>query len=137
MSLTAFRQAVYGQLVDQFPDATVLGMMPDDLPSLPAMVVARPDAVEGDAPTVFEASLQVFVLGNRNYGAGIDRQLDETVDAVILALGGSRLATFSGIQMQVVGVEPVTTSVAGLEYPAYTVDVSHAYRVPECATTDA
>ena len=87
---------------------------PDDVGSVPCVVVDRPSVAVDVQHNVF--TVPIVVIGLRDGSREAQAELDDTASAVVLALSGPTFA--------VSRVEPSVATVAELTYPSYTLTVA-------------
>ncbi len=120
--IAGFRSAVRGLLGTQSV-VPVVEFVPDDVANVPCVVVGRPDVRAGDAPTLFDLDLDLWVIGNRNVVGGTGDQLDEMTDEILATFGGTRSTSFGGVPLQATSVSARTVDIANFTYPCYTITV--------------
>jgi hypothetical protein len=120
----AFRNEVIATLVAALPDVPLWPVIPDDVNELPCVVVGRPGGRQTATAVVFDLDLTVFVLGRRQQAGGSEDELTDLADQVFTALGGTRGTRSPGGEVvSVTRLDPRTLTVAGLDVPAYTVEL--------------
>jgi len=120
-----FRAGVVAVLEDVLPDVPLWDVIPDDVAELPCLVVGLPGGRPGaQGPVVFDLDLTVFVVGRRTSAGGSEVELVGLLDEVFTAFGGTRgTRTPAGDVVAVARVDPRVLSVAGLDCPAFTVEL--------------
>lgn len=113
-----FHAAVYELLVAAVTDVGVWDYVPDDINEVPCVVVGRPSGAATFPVVVFDLELPVYVVGRRQQ-AGSEAELLALVDRLFTVLGETRGAA----DWKVARVAPTVVTIAGLECPAYTVEV--------------
>lgn len=119
-----FRFEVVATIVDAMPDVPVWDVIPDDVNELPCIVVGRPGGRPTAQAVVFDLDLSVFVIGRRQQAGGQEAEVTQLADRLFDALGGTRgCKSPAGIVLAITRLDPRMISIAGSEYPAFTVDV--------------
>lgn len=116
--IVEFRAGVIELLASQ--SVPVHEQLPDDLAVLPCVVVGRVDVDEGEASTVADLSLDVWLIGRRTNVDDPQGQLDVLADSLLDTFGGWRGATAPNSQQLIVtSIRSRTLDVAQVTYPAY------------------
>ena len=119
-----FRTEVVAVLTAALPDVPLWAVLPDDVNELPCVVVGRPGGRQTSERVVFDLDALVFVVGRRQQAGGSEDELIALADRVFMALGGTRgTKSPGGDVIAVTRVDPRMLTIAGLECPAYTVEV--------------
>jgi hypothetical protein len=124
--ITELRSAV-AELLRSEQLGDVWEYVPADVAAYPCLVVGRgranPSIVTG---AIFDVSLTIYACGRPQSDDAQD-ELDKTVDAVIVACGGTRVRKFHDVAISVVGVIPSVVVLAGnTNVPCYEVTVETA-----------
>jgi len=122
--LVSFHDAVH-DFIDSQTDFAVCDHVPDDIASVPCIVVANPGARETNNRVVFRLTVEVFVIGRRQTAGEPQGELRELVDWLWTLFNGTR-AVKSLDQNWVLTIRsllPRVLSIAGIDCPAYSVTV--------------
>lgn len=120
--IAEFRQAVRELLTDDL-SVGVYDRLPDDVAAVPCAIVGRPDVAEGDEAAIFDLSLDVWLIGNRNDAGDTELELDLLADETLALLGGTRIVRHDGVDLMATDVTARNVSIAELQYPAYSITV--------------
>ena len=122
--LDSFHDAVHDLIAGQ-TSIEVYDHVPDDVASVPCIVVANPGARETNVRVVFRLTVEVFVIGRRQTADDPQGELRELVDWLWTLFNGTR-AVKSLDQNWVLTIRsllPRVLSIAGIDCPAYSVTV--------------
>ncbi len=128
--MLALMRAAVTTVAQAVPDAVVWSTLPDDPAELPCIVVGLPQ-LGPESETVFDARVDVYVVGSRSGASGCEDELITLADAVLDAFGGSKgVNTGHDTDAGEVGVLAVDTTrstrleIGGQQYPAYALTVA-------------
>lgn len=119
------RQAVYDVLfaASSSLDVEVHRFLPDDVNSVPCLVVGRPTISPGSQSTIYDVDVPVYVVGRRLDDESAQEDLDRLADGVFSILAGRVPGLFGGVELR---ADPQTSTVASNEVPVYVIGVRSA-----------
>lgn len=121
--------ASLGLTLEDGTEVEVWDRVPDDVTSLPCVVVGLPSASPSSQGNgvVFDRSLTLYVVGRRVHAGDPEQELTTLTDMLVAGIGGTRNKRHAALHFTVQSITARVLPVAGVDHDAYAITLNSPF----------